>query len=197
MASAAIALAMHLQVGALVTIGTGDAARCARITYVDANPVGVAWYWLELEQPTVPQHLACSPCATSARLRRCHRRWRHEEPTAIAAQLVAQSRGRRTRSANSATRSTHEPNRCREMNHLACDACVARDPPDRCCQLKAAGPENCSQSTVQYPSAPHDGPKYSSSVTTTQYLPAGGLVPTTELCISEYEEPPARSWLEL
>ena len=57
MASAAIALAMQLQVGALVTIGTGDAARCARITYVDANPVGVAWYWLALEQPTVPRNI--------------------------------------------------------------------------------------------------------------------------------------------
>ena len=43
MASAAIALAMQRQVGALVKTGTGHAARCARITDVDANPAGVAW----------------------------------------------------------------------------------------------------------------------------------------------------------
>jgi hypothetical protein len=55
MAGAAIALAMQLQVGDLVTVGTEDAARCGRISYVDANPTGVAWYWLELEQPAEPR----------------------------------------------------------------------------------------------------------------------------------------------
>jgi hypothetical protein len=65
--------------------------------------------------------------------------------------------------------------------------------------LKAAGLENCNQSTVQYPSvdAPHEVPKYSSSVITTQYFPAGGLTPATEPLISEYELPPARSWVGL
>ena len=55
MAGAAIALGMQLQVGDLVTIGTGDAARCARVTYIDTNPTGVSWYWLEFEQATVPR----------------------------------------------------------------------------------------------------------------------------------------------
>jgi len=57
MLGATLALAMQLQVGELVTIGTGDAARCTRITYVDANPVGVAWYWPELEQQAVPRNI--------------------------------------------------------------------------------------------------------------------------------------------
>jgi len=57
LAGATLALAPQLQVGALVTVGTGDAARCARITYVDANPVGVAWYWLEFEQQAVPRNI--------------------------------------------------------------------------------------------------------------------------------------------
>jgi len=46
---------MQLQVGDLATIGTGDAARCGRVTYIDANPTGVAWYWLEPEPATVPR----------------------------------------------------------------------------------------------------------------------------------------------
>ena len=57
MVGSALALAIQLQVGDLVTVGTGAAARCARITYVDANPVGVAWYWLELEQQAVPRNV--------------------------------------------------------------------------------------------------------------------------------------------
>ena len=57
MLGSALALAIQLQVGDLVTVGTGDAARCARIAYVDANPVGVAWYWLELEQQAVPRNI--------------------------------------------------------------------------------------------------------------------------------------------
>jgi hypothetical protein len=57
MVGSAMALAIQLQVGDLVTVGTGEAARCARITYVDSNPVGVAWYWLALEQQTVPRNI--------------------------------------------------------------------------------------------------------------------------------------------
>ena len=55
MAAAAVVLATQLQVGDRVTIGAGDTGQCARVTYIDANPTGVSWYWLELEQATVPR----------------------------------------------------------------------------------------------------------------------------------------------
>lgn len=59
-AAAAIAMALQLQVGDLATIGAGDAARCGRVTYIDANPTGVSWYWLELEPATVPSSVVRS-----------------------------------------------------------------------------------------------------------------------------------------
>ena len=55
MAIAVITLATQLEVGDQVTVGTGDAAQCGRISYIDANPAGVTWYWLEPDRPAVPR----------------------------------------------------------------------------------------------------------------------------------------------
>jgi hypothetical protein len=55
LAGPAVAIGIHFEVGDLATIGTGDAAQCARVTYIDANPTGVSWYWLELERGPSPR----------------------------------------------------------------------------------------------------------------------------------------------